>query len=311
MKPIVNSGLVIRPETHEDYHHVANITLEAFDYHTTETILVALQRQRTTYDPELALVAELNGEVVGHVLFSPEVIGFMGERIQAVNLAPIAVNPAYHGRGIGSALIREGHRIAASKSYAISYLLGHDTYYPRFGYRVNTFGTSKIQADVAQLPNAEDVETRSPTVADLKGLFALWKYEESNVDFSAHPGVQLLSWISPNPQIQSRVHVRDGKLIGYSRMRHNSDEIDVLFANDDHSARQIVRVLSHGKAKMTLNLHPSSASAGAFGQPIVTPWRAGMACSLYGNQLDAYFAEVLADRRAVGRPIWHTVFDLA
>lgn len=49
-------------------------------------------------------------------------------------LAPLAVLPEYQQHGIGSALIREGHRIAAELGYEYISVLGSETYYPRFGY---------------------------------------------------------------------------------------------------------------------------------------------------------------------------------
>ena len=50
-------------------------------------------------------------------------------------LAPLAVTPDRQGRGIGGALIRAAHTAAEQAGYSLIVLVGHPTYYPRFGYR--------------------------------------------------------------------------------------------------------------------------------------------------------------------------------
>ena len=60
------------------------------------------------YTPELSLVAELNGSVVGHIIFSDAYIDTDGGRIPAICLGPLAVHPDWQQRGIGSRLVEEG-----------------------------------------------------------------------------------------------------------------------------------------------------------------------------------------------------------
>jgi len=49
-------------------------------------------------------------------------------------LAPLSILPEYQRKGIGTALIKEGHKIAKDLGYGYSVVLGSDTYYPRVGY---------------------------------------------------------------------------------------------------------------------------------------------------------------------------------
>ena len=57
-----------------------------------------------------SLVAEVDGQVVGHVLFGDLPIIMPGGPVEALSLAPLAVIPSYQRRGIGSALVEEGLR---------------------------------------------------------------------------------------------------------------------------------------------------------------------------------------------------------
>ena len=85
-------------------------------------------------DALVSLVAERGGEIVGQVLFSRMDVEADGERIAAAGLAHVAAAPELQGRGIGGALIRAGLAALREQDYAISFVLGHESYYPRFGY---------------------------------------------------------------------------------------------------------------------------------------------------------------------------------
>src|SRR5690349_4848960 len=134
--------MIIRPETPADYADIAAITARAFDNRSYEPVVTALLRHRRAYDPDLALVAEADGHVVAHAMFATHTVRLMGQDVAAVNLGPIAVDITHQRSGIGGALIAEGHQIARSKGALISFLLGHPTYYPRFGYKTRAFGDS-------------------------------------------------------------------------------------------------------------------------------------------------------------------------
>lgn len=82
------------------------------------------------YLPELELVAEEDGAIVGHVLHS---LGDL-EGTRVAGLAPLAVTPARQCEGIGGALLEEAIARADAAGYPLIALLGHPTYYPRFGF---------------------------------------------------------------------------------------------------------------------------------------------------------------------------------
>ena len=124
----------IRQEERKDYGEVYKLIREAFKTaeHAdgNEQDLAEALRESRAFVPELSLVAEEHGEIIGHILFTEAKVG--GDTVLV--LAPLSVLPAYQRRGVGTALIQEGHQIARRLGYAYSLVLGSETYYPRCGY---------------------------------------------------------------------------------------------------------------------------------------------------------------------------------
>jgi len=125
--------ITIRPETTEDYAAIREVNLVAFGGET-EPRLVESLRQSADFIPELSLVAVESGEVVGHILFSPVVIETKDGAIPALALAPMSVRPELQNQGIGSELVRHGLEQCRSSGHRIVVVVGHPTYYPRFGF---------------------------------------------------------------------------------------------------------------------------------------------------------------------------------
>ena len=131
----------IRKEKPGDYDSIYAVVKAAFDSaeHAdgNEQDLVVALRKGENYIPELSLVAEENGKVIGHIMFTKARVG----QTVILALAPLAVSPEYQGKGIGMALITEGHKIARNLGYGYSVVLGSEKYYPRTGYvPADTFG---------------------------------------------------------------------------------------------------------------------------------------------------------------------------
>ena len=309
-------SVLIRPERVADYAEIGALNARAFDNRTGEPMVVALQRQRRVFDPELSLVAEIEGHIVGHVLFSPYRMRLLGQTVPTVNLAPIAVDPAYQNQGIGGQLIAEGHAVATSKGYTISILFGHTTYYPRFGYHTYAFGPSHLTLS-AEASTVELLDTRGPTSEDVSALCELWQREEQGVDMALEPDHDLLDWLSPHPAIRASVYTRAGEVVGYTRIHQDEPTTPRVFlAHDADTARAMLATMVSKRAEtpevsFTLPLHPLSASAASLGHVESTPWEAGMAYELAPSPLPDYLAEVREKRRPAGRPIWPVAFDLS
>jgi putative acetyltransferase len=82
----------------------------------------------------IELVAVESDVVVGHILFSVLPITMDGKTVRALALAPMAVRPDRQRRGVGSALVRAGLDEARKRQWQAVIVLGHPTYYPRFGF---------------------------------------------------------------------------------------------------------------------------------------------------------------------------------
>lgn len=120
-----------RPERPEDAGPVRAVLEAAFDT-PAEADLVDALRAEGALVPDLSLVAEQDGEVVGYIGFSRARLGAGGPEILA--LAPMAVIPDRQNRGIGYDLVADALRRAEDTPYPLIVVLGHPDYYPRFGF---------------------------------------------------------------------------------------------------------------------------------------------------------------------------------
>jgi putative acetyltransferase len=82
----------------------------------------------------LSLVAELDGGIVGHILFSRISIGTSTGLVSAVALAPLAVHPDHQRKRIGGLLVQHGLELLRGRGEKIVIVVGHPDYYPRFGF---------------------------------------------------------------------------------------------------------------------------------------------------------------------------------
>lgn len=132
-------NIQIRKEQESDYQIVEQLIERAFrsEEHSDhrEQFLVARLRGCDAFIPELSLVAELNGGIVGYILMTKIEIVSDDRSFPSLGLAPVAILPPYQKQGIGSALILEAHKRAVELGFLSSVLLGHQDYYPKFGYR--------------------------------------------------------------------------------------------------------------------------------------------------------------------------------
>jgi putative acetyltransferase len=126
--------MIIRPETSNDLPAIYTVNKMAFNGRDSEPGLVDAIRQTDAFVPELSLVAEENGQVVGHILFSRIFIATESGPIPALALAPMAVLPGFQKLGIGSTLVRHGLESCKNLGHKIVIVLGHPPFYPRFGF---------------------------------------------------------------------------------------------------------------------------------------------------------------------------------
>lgn len=130
----MDPGIAIRNETRADEAAIADVTLAAFETlevssHTEQFIIEVLRAAKAL---AVALVAELDGRVIGHVAFSP--VAMSDGTPDWYGLGPVSVLPAYQRRGIGKALIREGLTRLKGQGARGCCLVGHPDYYRKLGF---------------------------------------------------------------------------------------------------------------------------------------------------------------------------------
>jgi putative acetyltransferase len=85
--------------------------------------------------PELALVAEEKGKLIGHIMLSKGHIVNGADKYEVLYLAPISVVLELRNKGIGSNLIKESFRLAKEMGFISVFLVGDPAYYHRFGFK--------------------------------------------------------------------------------------------------------------------------------------------------------------------------------
>jgi len=97
----------IRPEQHEDIPLIHAVNEVAFDLPTEANLVDAL---RSACQDVVSLVAVSDGQIVGHILFTPVIVPDSLHKVRGMGLAPMAVLPEYQHQGIGSLLVESGLR---------------------------------------------------------------------------------------------------------------------------------------------------------------------------------------------------------
>jgi putative acetyltransferase len=126
---------MIRDAAPTDYAAIRAVLTHAFP-EDEEADLV--EQLRADGDVLVELVAASDAAIQGYILYSPLAIERDREATRAAALAPVAVLPAFQGRGIGGELIRAGNARCAALGLEAIVVLGHADYYPRFGFSAQT-----------------------------------------------------------------------------------------------------------------------------------------------------------------------------
>ena len=234
----------IRSERLGDEEAIHIVNCRAFGHADEGQIIDEMRANYPLYDRRLSVVACHGGELVGHALFSPVRLRLMGATLRALAVGPVAVVPGFQRRGIGGSLLEFGHRLGKKEEYALAFLVGHSSYYPRYGYETHAFGFAKIEIDVQELPTGTLSLDRQPVQpADLPWLVERLEVELSDVDFGWLWGATLAEWRLSG--IDSLVW-RDGagRRVAYTmRPARQRDRLAMLLAADPESARQVIYAL--------------------------------------------------------------------
>ena len=136
--------VILRKETKEDHDAVRIVNDRAFGQPEEARIVDAL---REACHETISLVAAIDEKIVGHIFFSPVTIDHRDGQVVGMGLAPMAVLPEYQNQGIGSLLVRDGLRRLEETDCPFIIVLGHEHYYPRFGFERASIHGLKCQWD--------------------------------------------------------------------------------------------------------------------------------------------------------------------
>ena len=122
--------MVIRPERPDDHEQVRAVNDAAFGQPDEGAIVDGVRRRGV---PIISLVAADADQLVGHILFTPVTLTPATPR-RLCGLGPMAVLPSHQRRGIGGRLVRDGLEACRLVGYDAVVVVGHPSYYPRFGF---------------------------------------------------------------------------------------------------------------------------------------------------------------------------------
>jgi predicted N-acetyltransferase YhbS len=131
--------LVIREERESDWFESEYVTKKAFwNLHVpgcNEHYLVHLLRSSPDYIPELTRVAEIDGKVVGLIMYSKACVMEGEIRHEVLTFGPLCIEPAFQKQGIGGRLLEATMALARERGHRAIIIYGEPEYYPRFGFK--------------------------------------------------------------------------------------------------------------------------------------------------------------------------------
>ena len=165
MTAMITATPSIRLERPEDVDAIRVVNQRAFGRDAEANIVEALRALPSA----VSLVALTNGEVAGHILFTPVEIERVPEGLKAMGLAPVSVLPEQQRLGIGSALVKKGLDVCRLLGYGLVVVLGHPDYYARFGFK--TAAEHGLRCEYPSPPDAFMVlEIKPGTLKSASGL---------------------------------------------------------------------------------------------------------------------------------------------
>lgn len=170
----------VRLEEELDYLIVEKVTKEAFSYPERierskigcclEHYIVHSLRERDGIK-ELSFVAEIDGKIVGHIIYSKAYILQPDEvKVEVLSFGPLSVQPAYQKQGVGTALMKYSIECAKELGYGAILFFGRPEYYPRFGF-VEAKQFNITDSAGHNYPSFMAMELKNGYLKDISGKF--------------------------------------------------------------------------------------------------------------------------------------------
>ena len=128
----------VKEKVDKNFKDIYNLVKESFKTAQVsdgnEQDFVLELRKRVFYIPSLEFVAEEQGELIGHIMFTKQAVDLEKGKLKALLIAPLCVDLAYRNQGIGSKLMNYGLMKAKELGYDTAFLVGNPEYYQKFGF---------------------------------------------------------------------------------------------------------------------------------------------------------------------------------
>jgi putative acetyltransferase len=129
-----DTDVVVRVMEPAEFAAMRALSIAAFGGDPAIGPLLDLLHDSWVWEDGLSFVAERDGDLVGHVLYTHTFLDAPERLVDVLLLSPVGVRPGLQRRGIGSVLITQSLEVIARRSEPLVFLEGHPTYYPRFGF---------------------------------------------------------------------------------------------------------------------------------------------------------------------------------
>lgn len=190
---MMNDRVTIRPEAHRDYRDIVSLILRSFregtDYSDGNDIIALVEEIRDSryYIPELSFVAEMDGQIVGHFLFSHFPLSSTPEGgchhadAGIVMLAPVSVHADFFRRGIGTAMLTQGIEAVRKAGFRGITVEGNFNFYHKVGFRTSSeFGIYPTSGYPMQEPRCMMAQETSPgSLASVHGYVVYDMYHNA------------------------------------------------------------------------------------------------------------------------------------
>lgn len=168
------NNIMIREERKEDYKATELLAMRAFwNIHgpgCNEHLLVHKLRTAKEYLPQISRVAELDGKIVGAILYSKALIYDEDTVHEVITFGPLAVEPTAQSLGVGGLLLKETLQLAKEAGYLGVCIFGEPDYYPKHGFvPCDRYGITDINGNNFDAFMAYELQENG--FANIKGRF--------------------------------------------------------------------------------------------------------------------------------------------